>query len=263
MTAILPAWRGCTRIPPGDARCAGREPGRAGRLRHRHHHAAGQRRDQCRDRGRAGPSRADDTAAPGALLLDMGSSDPAQTLRLAPLRAAGLALVDAPVSGAVAGRRRHAGHHGGRRRRRPGTRASAAVAHGRHADPHRRGRLGPCHEGAEQLCVRRRSAGGQRGAADRAPHGSGPGRLHRRAQCVQRPQRRHRDQAAPVHRAGQLRRRLRAGADGQDLRTADALQAHAGVRVGSCRCAPGCGSARWRRWSRAWTTRGSTNTWSG
>lgn len=40
---------------------------------------------------------------PGALLLDMGSSDPAQTLRLAPLlRAAGLALVDAPVSGAVA-----------------------------------------------------------------------------------------------------------------------------------------------------------------
>ena len=32
---------------------------------------------------------------------------------------------------------------------------------------------------------------------------------------------------------------------------------------GSCRCAPGCGSARWRRWSRAWTTRGSTNTWSG
>ena len=38
---------------------------------------------------------------PGALLLDMGSSDPAQTLRLAPLlRAAGLALVDAPVSGA-------------------------------------------------------------------------------------------------------------------------------------------------------------------
>ena len=21
MTAILPAWRGCTRIPPGDARC--------------------------------------------------------------------------------------------------------------------------------------------------------------------------------------------------------------------------------------------------
>lgn len=41
--------------------------------------------------------------APGAMLIDMGSSNPADTLRLAPrLRAAGMALIDAPVSGAVA-----------------------------------------------------------------------------------------------------------------------------------------------------------------
>ena len=169
---------------------------------------------------------------PGALLLDMGSSDPAQTLRLAPLlRAAGLALVDAPVSGAVA-------------KAAAGT--LAIMAGGDAADLERArpllsrmgatlistGAVGSAHAmKALNNCVRRRSAGGQRGAADRAPHGSGPGRLHRRAQCVQRSQRRHRDQAAPVHRAGQLRRRLRAGADG-DLRTADALQAHAGVRAG-------------------------------
>lgn len=40
---------------------------------------------------------------PGSVLLDMGSSNPAETLRLAPrLRAAGVTLIDAPVSGAVA-----------------------------------------------------------------------------------------------------------------------------------------------------------------
>ncbi|WP_251863013.1 NAD(P)-dependent oxidoreductase [Achromobacter sp. Marseille-Q4962] len=40
---------------------------------------------------------------PGSVLLDMGSSNPAETLRLAPrLRQAGLTLIDAPVSGAVA-----------------------------------------------------------------------------------------------------------------------------------------------------------------
>ncbi|SSW70063.1 NAD(P)-dependent oxidoreductase [Achromobacter agilis] len=39
----------------------------------------------------------------GSVLLDMGSSNPAETLRLAPrLRAVGVTLIDAPVSGAVA-----------------------------------------------------------------------------------------------------------------------------------------------------------------
>ena len=39
----------------------------------------------------------------GATLIDMGSSNPAETLRLAPkLREAGITLIDAPVSGAVA-----------------------------------------------------------------------------------------------------------------------------------------------------------------
>ncbi|WP_043517483.1 NAD(P)-dependent oxidoreductase [Achromobacter arsenitoxydans] len=39
----------------------------------------------------------------GATLIDMGSSNPAETLRLAPLlREAGVTLIDAPVSGAVA-----------------------------------------------------------------------------------------------------------------------------------------------------------------
>ncbi|WP_338878378.1 NAD(P)-dependent oxidoreductase [Achromobacter veterisilvae] len=39
----------------------------------------------------------------GSVLLDMGSSNPAETLRLAPrLREAGVTLIDAPVSGAVA-----------------------------------------------------------------------------------------------------------------------------------------------------------------
>ncbi|WP_241081667.1 NAD(P)-dependent oxidoreductase [Achromobacter xylosoxidans] len=39
----------------------------------------------------------------GATLIDMGSSNPADTLRLAPLlREAGITLIDAPVSGAVA-----------------------------------------------------------------------------------------------------------------------------------------------------------------
>lgn len=39
----------------------------------------------------------------GATLIDMGSSNPAETLRLAPLlRKAGITLIDAPVSGAVA-----------------------------------------------------------------------------------------------------------------------------------------------------------------
>ncbi|MEZ2410713.1 NAD(P)-dependent oxidoreductase [Bosea sp. RCC_152_1] len=41
--------------------------------------------------------------ARGATIVDMGSSDPMETLRLAPLlEAAGIAFVDAPVSGAVA-----------------------------------------------------------------------------------------------------------------------------------------------------------------
>ncbi len=40
--------------------------------------------------------------APGAVILDMGSSDPAETLRLAEtLSARGIALIDAPVSGTV------------------------------------------------------------------------------------------------------------------------------------------------------------------
>lgn len=40
---------------------------------------------------------------PGTMVIDMGSSDPAETMRLAPLVAdQGIALVDAPVSGGVA-----------------------------------------------------------------------------------------------------------------------------------------------------------------
>ena len=41
------------------------------------------------------------------------------------------------------------------------------------------------------------------------------------------------------------------------------LQAHAGVRVGQLSLCAGLRSARWRRWSRAWTTRDPPNTWSG
>ncbi len=49
------------------------------------------------EHGLAGVMRA------GSVLLDMGSSNPAETLRLAPLlREAGVTLIDAPVSGAVA-----------------------------------------------------------------------------------------------------------------------------------------------------------------
>ncbi len=43
---------------------------------------------------------------PGSLIVDMGSSDPAQTIRLAGVaKAAGCEVVDAPVSGGVAGAR--------------------------------------------------------------------------------------------------------------------------------------------------------------
>jgi 3-hydroxyisobutyrate dehydrogenase-like beta-hydroxyacid dehydrogenase len=49
---------------------------------------------------------------PGQLVIDMGSSLPGETRRLAPLLAArGAALADAPVGRRGEGGGRHAGHH--------------------------------------------------------------------------------------------------------------------------------------------------------
>lgn len=53
--------------------------------------------------GAAGQAGLAELLRPGALLIDMGSSNPAETLRLAQaLAQRGLAMLDAPVSGAVA-----------------------------------------------------------------------------------------------------------------------------------------------------------------
>ena len=49
----------------------------------------------------------------------------------------------------------------------------------------------------------------------------------------------------------------------KDLRTADALQAHAGVRVGQLSLCAGLWQRALAEMEPAWTTRGSTNTWSG
>ena len=138
--------------------------------------------------------------AAGALVLDMSSSNPVDTQKLArDLAASGVALLDAPVSGGV--KRAIDGSLsimvGGAaadlERARPALRR-----HGQDHHAVRAGRRGPCAEGAEQLPVGGgpgrdvRGAGGGRGVRPRSRHHG------RRVQQLDRQEQRHRGQGPPV-----------------------------------------------------------------
>ena len=108
--------------------------------------------------------------APGTTIIDMSSSDPARTRVLAELvAAAGMTLIDAPVSGGVAGARAGTlmimvgGPSESFERFKP-----MLVGHRQTGRPRRRRRRGPRGEGAEQPDVRRAPAGVV-GGTDRGP----------------------------------------------------------------------------------------------
>jgi 3-hydroxyisobutyrate dehydrogenase len=107
-----------------------------------------------------GPGGLIGRSGPATLVVDMGSSLPAETRRLAAAAAGrGAAFLDAPVSGGVAKARDGtlAIMLGGEDA--PCARAEPFCARWGAADPHRPGRQRPRHEGAQQLRLRRRAAG--------------------------------------------------------------------------------------------------------
>jgi 6-phosphogluconate dehydrogenase (decarboxylating) len=120
---------------------------------------------------------------PGALLLDTSSSEPWLTRETgASLEARGVAMVDAPVSGAqwvCAGR--GARLHGGRRRAGPRAHSSAARLHGPQGVSPRRARRRTCNEVREQPDHRDDADDDRRGIGDRdalRPRSRGDGRRH-------------------------------------------------------------------------------------
>ena len=141
--------------------------------------------------------------AAGALVIDMSSSNPVDTQKLArDLAARGRgAARRAGVGRRQARHRRLAQHHGRRRRGRPRARAAGLRRHGQDHHAVRTGRRGPCDEGAEQLPVGGgpgrdvRGAGGRRGLRPRSRHHG------RRVQQLDRQEQRHRGEGPPVRRA--------------------------------------------------------------
>ena len=154
---------------------------------------------------------------PGAIVVDMSSSDPIGTRQLG--EDAGRRRLSVRRCAGV--RRRQASgerdtcHHGGGRTPPPSTARKAACRHG-HVDlPHRRARLRPRHEGAQQLRLFGRARRGGRGAADRAQVRA---RSHADDGYPQRlvgQEQHHRSEAQAVHHFGNVCRRLSAAADGQ------------------------------------------------
>ena len=199
---------------------------------------------------------------PGALLLDMGSSDPRRRCgwrrccarpdwRWSTRRSGAVAAAAGTLAIMAGGDAADL------------ERASAAVAHGRHADP--TGAVGSAHAmkalnnyvyaagllaASEALLIARRMGLDLDVFTDvlNASSGRNVATETKLRQFI-----------VPGSYAGGFALALMARTCVPPMR----CRRTPACASGSCRCAPGCGSARWRRWSRAWTTRGSTNTWSG